>query len=128
MRLLLDTQVVLWAAGTSARLSDRLRAELEEVANDLVVSSASLWEIAIKAARGRPDFVVDPRVLRRRIWDAGWGELPVTADHALAVLDLPPLHRDPFDRMLVAQARVDGLTLLTADRAVAAYGPPARLI
>ena len=85
-------------------------------------SSASLWEISIKRSLGRTDFKVDPRRLWRMLLVNGYRELPVTSEHAVAVNDLPPLHKDPFDRILVAQARVEGLTLLTADKAIAKYG------
>ena len=91
-------------------------------------SVVSLWEIAIKFALGRPDFQVDPRVLRRGLLDNGYRELPITADHALATAGLPPIHKDPFDRLLVAQATVDGIVLLTADQIVARYPGPIRLV
>jgi len=91
-------------------------------------SVASVWEIAIKFALGRPDFRVDPRALRRGLLDNGYAELPVTADHALATLALPPIHKDPFDQLLVAQATVEGVVLLTADPTVAGYPGPVRLV
>lgn len=88
----------------------------------LYFSVASLWEISIKRGLGRPDFLVEPRILRRALLDNGYVELVITADHALAVEALPDLHKDPFDRLLVAQARTEGITLLTADSQVAQYG------
>jgi PIN domain nuclease of toxin-antitoxin system len=126
-RLLLDTHLVLWAAGAPERLGPALAAEIE-AAGAVVFSAASLWEIAIGAGLGRPDFAVDARLLRRGLVDNGWEELPVTAAHALETLALPLLHRDPFDRILVAQARAEGIALLTRDPEVAAYGDPARLV
>jgi PIN domain nuclease of toxin-antitoxin system len=128
MKLLLDTHVLLWAASGSDRLSAVVRAEIASPDNDPIVSAASIWEIAIKRGLGRSDFVVDPRLLRRGLLDAGYTELPVTSEHAAAVAGLPPLHKDPFDRLLVAQAIVEGITLLTADDRVAQYPAPIRLI
>jgi PIN domain nuclease of toxin-antitoxin system len=91
-------------------------------------SSAAIWEITIKSTLGRSDFSVDARLLRRGLITNGAQELPITSDHALAVSDLPPLHKDPFDRIQVAQAREEGVVLLTADEMVAAYGAPVELV
>jgi PIN domain nuclease of toxin-antitoxin system len=124
MNFLLDTHVLLWAAGQPERLSRKTRGLLNDPGNSLLFSVVSLWEIVIKQTIGRDDFKVDPRLLMRGLLDNGYGEIAVTSAHALAVEDLPPLHRDPFDRMLLAQARVEGLTLLTADAAVLRYPGP----
>ena len=128
MRILLDTHVLLWAAGLPSRLSDETRSLIEEPATEVVFSAASLWEIAVKNGLGRDDFRVDPRLLRRGLLEHGYVELPVTGAHAVAIDLLPPIHRDPFDRMLVAQAQVEGITLLTADVVVARYPGPIRAI
>lgn len=122
MNLLLDTHLLLWAASEPQRLSAKARALLLDSANQLVFSSASLWEISIKNGLERLDFNVDPRRLWRMLLVNGYRELPVTSEHTVALIDLPPLHKDPFDRILIAQARVEGLTLLTADKALAKYG------
>lgn len=122
MILLLDTRLLLWAAGEPQRLSAKARTLLLDPSNQLVFSSASLWEISIKSGLERSDFNVDPRRLWRMLLVNGYRELPVTSEHTIEVNDLPPLHKDPFDRILVAQARVEGLTLLTVDKAVAKYG------
>lgn len=122
MNLLLDTRLLLWAASEPQRLSAKARTLLLDPANHLVFSSASLWEISIKNGLERSDFNVDPRRLWRMLLVNGYRELPVTSEHAVAVNDLPLLHKDMFDRILVAQARVEGLTLLTADKMVAKYG------
>lgn len=122
MILLLDTHLLLWAAGAPDKLSVKARDMIEAPANTLLFSAASLWEIAIKRGLDRPDFQVNPHLLRRGLLDNGYQELPVTGQHALAVEHLPPIHKDPFDRMLVAQAEVEGVTLLTADARVAEYG------
>ncbi len=94
----------------------------------MMFSPISLWEIAIKRALERPDFRVDGRVLRRNLLDDDFTELPVTSDHALGVQNLPLLHKDPFDRLLIAQAVVEGVTLLTSDRLVAQYPGSVRLV
>jgi PIN domain nuclease of toxin-antitoxin system len=122
--LLLDTHLLLWAAGEPERLSEETRTLLRQPENDLVFSAASMWEISIKNALGRDDFRVDPRRLWRMLLTHGYGELAVSAEHTVAVGKLPPLHKDPFDRMLVAQAKTEAITLLTADARVAAYGEP----
>ena len=128
MSLLLDTHILLWAASASKRLPAEVRRRLDDPAETLVFSAASLWEIAIKTALDRPDFRVDGAQLRAACLAAGYVELPVSGLHALGVSDLPPLHRDPFDRILVAQSRAEGLTLLTADASVADYGGRIELI
>lgn len=128
MRLLLDTQLLVWAMGSPERLPAALSAMLQDPANTPVFSVASLWELVIKQALGRPDFRVEPVLLRRALLDGGWQELPIQAHHALAVAALPLLHRDPFDRLLLGQASADGLLLITADQQLAAYPGPVRLM
>jgi PIN domain nuclease of toxin-antitoxin system len=128
VKLLLDTQLLLWAAGQPERLSVAARRQLNNPKNELLFSAASLWEIAIKSSLGRDDFRVEPRVLRRGLLDNGYTELPVTSEHAVNVDGLPMLHKDPFDRLLVAQALVEGITLLTADVQLARYKGPVRKI
>ena len=128
MKLLLDTHLLLWAAGQPERLSAATRALLEDPQNELLFSSASLWEVSIKRGLGRDDFRVDPRLLRRGLLDNGYSELPITSEHAVSIDGLPPIHKDPFDRMLVAQAMVEGITLLTADPLVAQYPGPVRSV
>lgn len=128
MKLLLDSHLLLWAAGTPERLSAAARALFEDPDSELLFSAASLWEIAIKRALGREDFQVDARVLRRGLLDNGYAELAVTSEHAVAIDTLPPIHRDPFDRLLVAQAQVEGITLLTSDESIARYPGPIRRI
>ncbi|MBZ0087671.1 MAG: type II toxin-antitoxin system VapC family toxin [Thermomonas sp.] len=126
MNLLLDTHVLLWAAGAPERLPAAACALLEAPENTLFFSVASLWEVAIKSTLGRPDFHVDVGVLRRGLVENGYQELAVAGEHAVAVATLPPLHKDPFDRLLVAQAQVEGIMLLTCDPLVAAYPGPIR--
>lgn len=128
MKLLVDTHLVLWAAGTPERLSTSARSLIENAGNEPLFSIASLWEIVIKSGLGRPDFQVEPHLLRRGLIDNGWEELPITSVHALAVAHLPPLHKDPFDRMLLAQAECEGVTLLTGDAVVAQYPGPVQLV
>lgn len=121
---LLDTHVLLWAASEPKRLPSATRTLLNNPAIDLMFSTASLWEVAIKRGLGRTDFRVEPRRLRTGLLDNGYQELPVRGEHALALDLLPPIHRDPFDRMLLAQAHAEGATLLTADRLLAQYPGP----
>ncbi len=128
MRLLLDTHPLVWAMGSPQRLPAALAEMLEDPAHTPVFSVASLWELLIKRALGRPDFTVQPAVLRRALLDGGWQELAIEAHHAFAVASLPPLHRDPFDRLLLAQASADGLLLITADQQLAQYPAPVRLM
>ena len=128
MRFLLDTHVLLWAAGAPDRLTAETRALMEAPATELVFSAASLWEIAIKNGLGRASFSVDPRLLRRNLLENDYRELAVTGVHATAVDLLPPIHKDPFDRILIVQARIEGLTLLTADDTVARYPGPIRAL
>lgn len=128
MKLLLDTQVLLWAAGQPERLSSSARRLLANPSNDLLFSAASLWEITIKHALGRPDFRVQARVLRRGLLDNGYVEVPVTGEHAVNVASLPPIHRDPFDRLLLAQALCEGVTLVTADAQLARYDGPIKRV
>lgn len=127
MKLLLDTHLLLWAAGDPKRIGSETRKLLEDEANELFFSAASLWEVSIKQSLGRPDFQFDVRVLRRGLFDNGYSELPVTSEHAVALTSLPPLHKDPFDRILVAQATVEGITLLTQDAMLVHYPGPVRL-
>ena len=121
MKLLLDTHILLWAAGRPEKLSRKTRRLLDDPDNALIFSAVSLWEIVIKQGLGRDDFDVNARQLRRGLLDNEYGELAVTSAHALAIDDLPPLHKDPFDRMLLAQSRVEGFTLLTADAQILQY-------
>jgi len=101
---------------------------LNDRRNEPLFSAASIWEIAIKNALGRDDFRVDPRLLRRSLLDNGYSELPVTSEHAVAIDGLPPLHKDPFDRLLLAQALSEGIVLLTTDAQLARYAGPVRLV
>jgi PIN domain nuclease of toxin-antitoxin system len=128
MKLLLDTHLLLWAAGQPNRLSATALKLIDSPANELFFSAASIWEVAIKCGLGRKDFQADTRLLRRGLLDNGYSELPVLSDHVVGIESLPPVHKDPFDRLLVAQATVEGITLLTADPAVAQYPGPVRLV
>lgn len=128
MKLLLDTHILLWAAGQPERLSEQARTFLEDEQNELVFSAVSIWEIAIKRSLGRKDFRAEPTLLRRGLLDNGYTELFVTSQHAVGVDLLPEIHKDPFDRMLVSQALSEGLVLVTADSLLAKYPGPIRLV
>jgi PIN domain nuclease of toxin-antitoxin system len=128
LKLLLDTHLLLWAAGDPERLSTQARQLIDNPENELLFSAASLWEVAIKRGLGRPDFKADARLLRRGLLDNGYSELPIVSDHVVATESLPPIHRDPFDRVLVAQATVEGITLLTTDSVVSRYPGPIKTV
>lgn len=128
MKLLLDTHLLLWAAGQPEHLSAAARAAIEDSQNELFFSAASLWEVAIKRALGRDDFRADPRLLRRGLLENGYQELSITSEHAVSIDVLPAIHKDPFDRILVAQSIVEGITLLTADPMVAQYPGPVQRV
>ena len=128
MKLLLDTHLLLWAAGEPRRLSKQARTLIDNPDNELLFSAASLWEVAIKRGLGRKDFKVDARLLRRGLLDNEYRELPILSNHVVATESLPLIHRDPFDRILVAQATVEGITLLTIDSLVSQYPGPIRTV
>ena len=121
MKLLLDTHIILWAAQGAEQLTSKAKALIEDPENQLYFSAASLWEISIKNKLGRADFKVDLAVLRRNLLDNGFEEIAINSAHAIGVDALPNIHKDPFDRMLIAQTVVEGVTLMTADSAVAEY-------
>ncbi|WP_343714537.1 type II toxin-antitoxin system VapC family toxin [Inquilinus sp.] len=134
MKYLLDTQLLLWAAvsggaiETAGGLSTAAAVLIDDPANELIFSAVSIWEVAIKAGLGRPDFSVNPYLLRRGLLDNGYSELAITGAHAAAVIGLPDHHKDPFDRLLVAQATIEGVTLLTADARLATYPGPVQRV
>jgi PIN domain nuclease of toxin-antitoxin system len=128
MKLLLDTHLLIWVAGSRGRVPVPALSLIEDPANELIFSAASLWEIAIKRQLSKDGFQLDPRLLRRGLLDNRYVELPVTSEHAVAIDNLPPIHKDPFDRLLVAQATVEGLILLTADPIVAQYPGPVKRV
>jgi PIN domain nuclease of toxin-antitoxin system len=128
VKLLLDTHLLLRAAGSNGGVSAKAAALIDDPANSLIFSAASIWEVAIKNGLGRADFRADARLLRRGLLDNGYVELPITSEHAVAASALPNRHKDPFDRMLIAQATCEGITLATSDRIVAAYPGPIRKV
>jgi len=128
VRFLLDTHLLLWAAGPLERLSAATTQLLNDPDNHLYFSVVSLWEVTIKHSLGRADFKVDPRILRRELLENEYNELTITSDHAFAVGMLPPIHKDTFDRLLVAQATVEAITLLTSDATVARYPGPVQAV
>ena len=128
MRILLNTHLLLWAVGKSHRLPAAAREELEDPANALFCSSASLWEIAIKTMLRRPDFEVHVAAFRAALGDMAIDELAVLGNHIETLLHLPDLHRDPFDRLLVAQSLAEPMSLWTNDRLVSQYSDSIRLL
>jgi PIN domain nuclease of toxin-antitoxin system len=128
VRLLLDTHLLIWLASEPEKLSTEARNAIADTGNALSFSAISLWEIAIKNALGRADFAVDPRPLREGLITRGYAELSITSEHGFAAGGLPLLHRDPFDRAMIAQAMVEGIAFLTADAGLAGYGDVVRVV
>jgi len=128
VKLLLDTHLLIWAAMFPERLSEAARALVNDPRNELLFSALSIWEVAIKSVLRRESFQVDPRLLLRGLLDNGYTELPVTSRQAVNIDALPLLHKDPFDRLLLAQAISEGIILLTADAQLAQYPGPVRLV
>lgn len=128
MRVLVDTHLLLWAVASSRRLPKEARSLILDAANEVFCSAASVWEVVIKSALRRSDFRANPTVLVRALAQSGFPELPVTAAHAARVAGLPAIHRDPFDRLLVAQSLVEPMTLLTNDAALRGYGPLVQVV
>ena len=128
MKLLLDTHLLLWASSNPDRLSQTALNIINNVEHELFFSSGSIWEIVIKSSLGRDDFTVDVHQLRRGLVDNGYQELAIKSEHTLFVAHLPPIHKDPFDRLMVAQATVEGMCFLTADQRVADYLGPVKLV
>ena len=128
MNLLLDTHLLIWAASMPERLSSAASKLMEQPENQLYFSAPSLWVITIKLGLGRPDFIVDPSLLHRGLIENGCTELVLKSTHSLTLDQLPPIHKDPFDRMLVTQAIFEGMLLLTTDSVVAQYPGPIRLV
>ncbi|HYZ49207.1 MAG TPA: type II toxin-antitoxin system VapC family toxin [Sphingomonas sp.] len=128
MKLLLDTYLLLWLADDSPRLKPAHRAYLADPDHELLFSSASIWEIAIKRMARRRDFDVDPRLLRRSLLEEAFVELPITSEHCLAVAELPLIHKDSFDRLMLAQAKAEGILFVTADEVLVRYPVTLKLI
>ncbi|RWX76820.1 type II toxin-antitoxin system VapC family toxin [Neorhizobium lilium] len=128
MRVLPDSHILAWFAEDDEKLTAEMREILEDDSNELFFSAASIWELAIKRALNRHGFNIEPRMLERSLVENDFTELPVTSRHALAVESLPPIHKDPFDRILIAQSMSEGMLLLTSDETIARYSGPIRLV
>jgi PIN domain nuclease of toxin-antitoxin system len=128
VRILVDTHLLLWVVASSRRLPRDARTLILDAANEVFYSAASVWEVAIKSTLRRQDFRANPTVLVRALAHSGFSELPVTAAHAVRVASLPAIHRDPFDRLLVAQSLAEPMTLLTNDAVLRGYGPLVQLV
>jgi PIN domain nuclease of toxin-antitoxin system len=128
MKLLFDTHLLLWTVENSPRLPKAAIKLIDDTDNELFFSAVSLWEFAIKYQLSRNDIGVNPRLLRRSLLDNGYTEVHITSEHAVAIDALPPIHKDPFDRLLIAQATVEGITLLTVDKVLARYPGPVRKV
>ena len=128
MNLLLDTHLLIWAASTPERLSSEALSLLQNANYQLYFSAVNLWEISIKRGLGRKDFHVEPSLLRRGLIENSYTALVVKSFHCTALEHLPARHKDPFDRMLVAQAVSEGMLLLTSDSVIAEYPGPIQLV
>ena len=128
MRFILDTHLLLWAVEKPRRLSPTAHSLISDPLNVPLFSVASIWEVAIKTGRGHSDFIVPPLLLRETLLNSGYEELPILGKHAVAVDGLPFIHKDPFDRLMIAQATIEGITLLTVDATIARYPGPIRKV
>lgn len=126
MKLLLDTHILLWACAAPSSLPNAAADLINDRDNELFFSAASIWEVGIKNAMGKANFQFDPAVLRRALLDAGYQELPITGQHSIAAAALPPIHNDPFDRILIGQSTTEGFILITSDLTIAKYTGPIR--
>jgi PIN domain nuclease of toxin-antitoxin system len=128
MRILLDTHILLWVISTPERLSEQDRAMILDPTNDVLFSAVNIWEIAIKAALRRPEFQARPEAVAEEARDIGFVELSVHSGVAARVADLPLIHRDPFDRLLVAQAIAEPAIFYTADARLSGYSELVRRV
>lgn len=128
MKFLLDTHFILWLPIGGRGIKRTARALLDNPDNEFLFSVASVWEIALKRTRYRGTFSFDPRQIRKQLLENGYEELPVMGKHVLGMDALAPIHKNPFDRLLIAQAIVEGITLLTVDATVARYPGPIRKV
>jgi PIN domain nuclease of toxin-antitoxin system len=128
VKFLLDTHILIWSATQPERLSPAAQKLLKQLANQFVFSTTSIWEVATKFGLGRRDFQFDHRLLRGGFFTQGFTELPLTGDHAVVVAGLPLVHKDPFDRILIAQAIVEGIPLVTSDPVIAKYSCPLMVV
>lgn len=128
MTILFDTQLLIWAAREPERLPVAVREIIEDWEQALFFSVITIWEVAIKTSLGKPEFSFDSGRFRKRLIDHGFRELPVAGEHAVAVQNLVQIHKDPFDRLMIAQASVERLILFTIDKTVARYPGAIRLV
>jgi PIN domain nuclease of toxin-antitoxin system len=128
VRILFDTHLLIWFIGASERLPSGAREAIEDENNQLFFSAASIWELSIKQSTGKAQLALPPELLHRQLIENDFEEVPVTSAHGLTVSVLAPIHKDPFDRILIAQAMAEGMLLLTADETVAQYNGPIRLV
>ena len=126
MNVLLDTQILIWLLFWPEILPQNAREIIGKEENDLCFSPASLWEVSIKRSQNKVDFQLNARLMQENLLEKGCLELPITSLHTIIAGELPVLHKDPFDRLLIAQAVVENLFLLTSDKKIAEY--PARVI
>jgi len=126
VKLLLDTNILLWAAADTLPKAASEFILNEE--NELYYSSASIWEVVIKHGLKRPDFKADPHLLHTALQENGYIQIPISSEHSLITGTLPMIHKDPFDRILIAQSIVEGISLLTSDEIIAQYPAPVIMV
>jgi PIN domain nuclease of toxin-antitoxin system len=128
MKVLPDSHILAWFAEDDAKLSDEMRDTLEDSENEIFFSSASIWELTIKRGLNRRGFNIEPRIMHRALLENGFNELVVNSRHAFMLEALPPIHKDPFDRIRIAQATAEGMLFLTSDEMLARYPGPIRFV
>lgn len=128
MKILLDTNILLWVAGSPEKIPENILNQIQDTQNTLFFSAASIWEIAIKHALGKPDFFFDPLTIYQALVENNYIELPISSNHAIATKHLPQIHKDPFDRLLIAQAMTENMLLITADQTITRYSAPALFV
>jgi len=128
VRALLDSHLLVWISEDSPKLPKSVQEMIEDDRNSFFFSAVSLWELAIKSALGKSSFQVDVRQLHSSLLENGYAELTLSSRHAFSLETLPPIHKDPFDRILIAQAMREDMVLLTSDKMVGRYGEPIRLV
>ena len=128
MKLLVDTQLLIWVTLKPEKLSSVVQAQFDDANNQLWFSVTSLWEVAIKRGRNHANFTIEAGALRESLFDAGFQELPIQSNHIFSLTGLPHIHKDPFDRLILAQAIAENMVLLTTDHVLASYPGPIKLI
>ncbi len=124
MKILLDTNILIWVTASPEKVPENILHQIQDTKNTIFFSAASIWEIAIKHTFGKPDFFFNPLIIHQALVENNYTELPITSNHAIAIQHLQKIHKDPFDRMLIAQAIAENMLLMTADQTIVKYPAP----